>query len=121
METRADMRWIIEWREGYTVLRFEGDLMVGATQFFEAGVRAWLKMPFPPIVLDLSDMKIIASAGLSSLVKLQKAIAEAEVEVVVVKPSEEAWQALVLTRLDRLFTFADSIEQAAEAVADRSS
>jgi len=106
------MKWVIQWHERCTVLRFEGDLVVGATQFFEAGVTPWLRVPFAPVVLDLSDLRIIASAGLSSLVKLRNGVVEAGVQLVVVKPAREAWQVLETTRLDRLFDFADSVEQA---------
>ncbi len=110
------MKWTVDWRERYTVLRFEGDLMVGATQFFETGVVAWLTVPFAPIVLDLSDMKIIVSAGLSSLLRVLKAAEEAGVHLVLVKPSEEAWKAFELTRLDTLFVHADSVDAAVELI-----
>ncbi len=110
------MKWIIQWRESYTVLRFEGDLMVGATQFFETGVMPWLKAPFAPIILDLTDLKIIASAGLSSLIRIREAAVDAEVHLVMVRPAEEAWRALELARLNELFAHADSVEAAAELV-----
>ncbi len=106
------MKWIVEWHERYTILRFEGDLVVGATQFFETGVMPWLRMPFVPIVLDLSDLRIIASAGLSALVKLHNAVDESGIRLVLVKPSREAWQVLEMTRLNKLFAFADSVETA---------
>ncbi len=110
------MKWTIDWRESYTVLRFEGDLMVGATQFFETGVIPWLKVPFAPIVLDLSELRIIASAGLASLLKIRKAAINAEVHLVIVKPTQEAWRALEMARLNELFAHADSVEAAAELV-----
>lgn len=106
------MRWIIEWHETCTVLRFEGDLMVGATEFFETGIMPWLKKPFTPLVLDLSDMKIIVSAGLSTLIRVHRAAEQAEAHFVIVKPDREAWQALVLTRLDRLFPAFDTADEA---------
>lgn len=95
--------------------------MVGGTQFFEVGVTAWLEIPFTPIVLDLSDIKIIASAGLGSLVKIHNIVAEKGINMVIVRPSQDAWQAMQLTRMDRLFTCADSVEEAARIVADESS
>ncbi len=115
------MRWIIQWHEDYTVLRFEGDLMVGATLFFENGVMPWLNATFGPIVLDLSDLKIIASAGLSTLLKIRQAADEAEVHVVVVKPSYEAWQTLEITNLTRMFPFAESLDQAIATATDKRS
>ncbi len=114
------MRWIVDWREGYTLLRYEGDLVVGATQFFENGVTSWLSLPFAPIVLDLSDLKIIASAGLSSLIRLRNAATESGVCLIVVKPSVEAWQVIEMTRVDRLFNFVDTVEHAIAAIAGRS-
>ncbi len=105
------MKWIIEWRERCTVLRFEGDLVVGATQFFETGLMPWLKTPFIPILLDLSDLRIIASAGLSALVKLRHAVEATKIPLVVVRPSREAWQVLTIARFDHLFEFVDSAEQ----------
>jgi anti-anti-sigma factor len=112
MEVMHAMKWIIEWHERHTVLRFEGDLVVGATQFFETGLTPWLKMPFAPIVLDLSDLRIIASAGLGSLVKLRNALAEAQVRLVIVRPTREAWQVLEMTRLNELFEFAGTRDEA---------
>ncbi|MBN1346535.1 MAG: STAS domain-containing protein [Phycisphaerae bacterium] len=115
------MRWIVDWHENHTVLRFEGDLMIGATQFFETGVLPWLAVPFAPIILDLSDLKIIVSAGLASLIKIQNAASSADVHVVLVRPAEEAWQALKLTRLDRLFPHAESVKEAVTLVKGKSS
>jgi len=115
------MKWTVEWLERYTVLRFEGELMVGAAQFFEAGVLPWLKMPFAPIILDLSSVTIIASAGLGSLLRIQNAASEASVHLVLVKPTQEAWQALAMTRLDTLLPCADTVEAAVALVTNRSS
>jgi anti-anti-sigma factor len=106
------MKWIIQWHNQYTILRFEGDLVLGATQFFEAGLMPWLKTPFAPVVLDLSDLRIVASAGLSSLVKLREAVERAGVRFAVVKPAKEAWRVLEITRLDRLFEYANTVDEA---------
>jgi anti-anti-sigma factor len=113
---RTTMKWITQWHERYSVLRFEGDLMVGASEFFETGVMPWLKVPFTPIILDLSDLKIIASAGLSSLVRIQNAASEADIHIVMVKPTPEAWKTLVMTRLNSLFPCADTVEEAVQLV-----
>lgn len=115
------MRWVIQWQERYTLLRFESDLMAGATEFFETGVRPWLKTPFAPIILDLSDMTIIASAGLGCLIRIQKEAEQAGVHLVLVKPKKEAWRSLEITRLDRLFAHADTVEEAAGLLAGLSS
>jgi anti-anti-sigma factor len=114
------MKWIIEWHESYTVLRFQGDLMVGATQFFETGVMPWMIVPFAPLILDLSDMKIIVSAGLSVLLKIRKAATEAKVHLVLVKPAQEAWKALEMTRLDTLFPITDTVEDAVKVIKRKS-
>jgi anti-sigma B factor antagonist len=114
------MKWIIQWHNRYTVLRYEGDLVIGATQFFEAGLTPWLKTPFAPVVLDLSDLRIVASAGLSSLVKIRHAVEQAGVRLAVVKPAKEAWRVLEITRLDRLFEYADSVDEAVVQVTSSS-
>ena len=56
--------------------------------------------------------KKLAPILLFALIKIQRTATEAGVHLVMVKCAPEAWKSIELTRLDRLFPHADTIEEA---------
>jgi anti-anti-sigma factor len=67
-------------------------------------------------VIDLSNVPFLDSAGMAVLVSLLKRARQAEGDVKLVWPKEDAAQRILrLTRFDRVFTMADSVEAAIDS------
>ncbi|MEQ8678063.1 MAG: STAS domain-containing protein [Aggregatilineales bacterium] len=66
-------------------------------------------------VIDLSHTEFMDSAGMSALVSLLKQARQAGGEVVLVKPTDPAaYRILTLTRFDKVFQMADTLDVAYE-------
>lgn len=88
---RIDAFSVQPWRD-----RFEQHLAAGETHF----------------VIDLSDVTFLDSAGMAALVSLLKRSREAGGDVRLVWPvAEGARRILDLTKLDRVFRMASSVEE----------
>ncbi len=82
-----------------------GELRERVDQLVAEGVRQF--------VIDLSNVPFLDSAGMAVLVSLLKRARQAEGDVKLVWPKEEAAQRILrLTRFDRVFAMADSVEAA---------
>lgn len=99
----------IEAVSGATVLRLHGPLLLG--NFFplqsmvhedNAGV----------LVIDLSEMPYIDSAGIGCLVGAQVSRASSGRKLVLVGANEHLLTSLKVTKVEQLFTLAPSVEQA---------
>ncbi len=77
----------------------------------EAGKHAW------KIALDLSEVTLLASVGLGSLVTLNKNCKAHSGKMVVFGLAGELFEVLKITRLDRVITIAKDREAAIKALA----
>ncbi len=68
------------------------------------------------LVVDMSKVAMLASAGIGSLISLHQACAKAGGKLVVCAIDPQIEQMLRLTRMDRMLVIVPSREQAAEAV-----
>jgi len=69
------------------------------------------------LILDLTEVYMISSAGIGSLVQLHRACAADNGKLVLFGLNKELLELLRIARLDRMFTIAKSREAAVEAVA----
>ncbi len=69
------------------------------------------------ILVDLTDVTMITSVGLGALITLHKACKEAKGKFILVNLKPDILSILKLSRLDRLFTIADSEPKAIKAFA----
>ncbi len=68
------------------------------------------------IAIDLSDVMMISSAGIGSLVQLHRACAEHKGKMILFGLTDEMMSMLKIARLDRLFTITPSRADAAGAL-----
>ena len=64
------------------------------------------------VVLDLSLVKVLPSLALGLLVQISKKCKAREQKLILAAPAPQIRQVFAITRLDRLFEFADSVDSA---------
>jgi len=64
------------------------------------------------VVVDLSHVKILPSLALGLLVQISKKCKARQQKLILAAPAPQIRQVFAVTRLDRLFEFADSVENA---------
>ncbi len=94
---------------GTSVLRLHGPLLLGNFFSFQSMVRS---DEAQVLILDLSDVPYIDSAGIGCLVGAHISREHASRKLIVAGASERLINALKVTKVDQLFQFATDIEQA---------
>ena len=99
-----------------TVIDVEGQLIVGNRQELKQKVLDELENGERRFVVNFSETGYIDSSGLGVLVSLSKKIREQEGELRLASLNEDLRTLFELTKLDTLFTIADSREEALEGL-----
>ena len=94
---------------GTSILRLHGPLLLGNFFSFQSIVRS---DEANLLILDLSDVPYIDSAGIGCLVGAHVSRENSHRKLIVAGAGERVQNALKVTRVDQLFTFAPDIEQA---------
>lgn len=94
--------------DGVTVVKVDGELIVGNRSELKAGVLQRLDEGARKFVVDFSDSTYIDSSGLGVLVSLSKKIREADGALRLAGLNEDLCTLFELTKLDTLFTIVDN-------------
>jgi anti-sigma B factor antagonist len=97
---------------GVTVVRVEGQLIVGNRQELKDLVGAALDAGDRKFLIDFAGAGYIDSSGLGALVGLSRRVREAGGELRLSGLNEDLRSLFELTKLDTLFAIADTPEQA---------
>jgi anti-sigma B factor antagonist len=97
---------------GVTVVRVDGQLIVGNRQELKDLVNQALDAGNRKILIDFSRTGYIDSSGLGALVALSKRVREVAGELRLSGLNEDLRSLFELTKLDTLFAIADTPEQA---------
>jgi len=95
--------------DGTSILRLHGPLLLGNFFSFQSMVRS---DDSNLLIVDMSDVAYIDSAGIGCLVGAHVSRENAGRKLVVAGAGERLVNALKVTRVDQLFTFASDVEQA---------
>ncbi len=109
------MKITLEGRHGVSIVKLAGDI-TGDTELV-ATVSALMEQPQYKIVLDLSDVGIINSAGLGDLVRLTAQSNMQDGEILVANPTPFVADMLEKTQLSRFLQVRESLEDALTALA----
>ncbi len=101
----------VESGEGTTILQVHGPLLLGNFFGFQSQVRADTS---PLLILDLSDMPYIDSAGIGALVGAHVSREHSGRRLVLVGANERVIGSLKVTRVDQIFEFAPTAEAVAK-------
>lgn len=99
----------LEDAAGASILRLHGPLLLGNFFRFQSMVRADTA---DLLLLDLSDVPYIDSAGIGCLVGAQISRDGSGRKLVLVGTTDRVRTALQVTKVEQLFTYAASVEQA---------
>lgn len=102
----------VEWEGKVAVVRVQGDIDLHRSAAFQQGLLGVLDENPSRIVVDLSTVPYMDSSGVASLVKLLSRTKKLGVSLVLLSPSPKVRSILEITRLDGVFTLADSREKA---------
>jgi anti-sigma B factor antagonist len=97
---------------GVTVVKVEGQLIVGNRQELKDLVAAALDKGERRILIDFSQTGYIDSSGLGALVSISKRVREAGGELRLSGLNEDLRSLFELTKLDTLFAIAETPQQA---------
>lgn len=99
----------IEDTSGATILRLHGPLLLGNFFPFQTMVRA---ESANIVIIDLSNMPYIDSAGIGCLVGAQVSRENSGRKLVLVGVNDRLLTSLKVTKVDQIFAMAPSVEQA---------
>ena len=97
---------------GVTVVRVDGQLIVGNRQELKALIQESLEAGDRKFLIDCTHTAYIDSSGLGALVTISKKIRENGGELRLAGLNEDLRSLFELTKLDTLFAIADSSAQA---------
>jgi anti-sigma B factor antagonist len=93
--------------DGVTVVKVQGELIVGNRAELKQGVLERLDGDARKFVVDFSDSTYIDSSGLGMLVTLSRKIREVDGALRLAGLNEDLLTLFALTKLDTLFTIVD--------------
>jgi anti-anti-sigma factor len=107
--------------EGKAILRVEGSVDPSTFKQFEATFRWLNRQGILYVVVDMSRMTYISSAGLSLLVKAKTERARKKGDVVLVRPQTPLVNIMKILGLTDVFRIASSVEEALQPPVPRDS
>ena len=101
-------------QDGVPLVRGRGEIDVHTVPEFERALRTGIERGASALVVDLSDISYLNSAGLSALVAAYKVLSARDAALYVVAPPGRPGvrRVLEITRLDALMNVRDTVEEA---------
>ena len=97
------------WSENTLVVRLTDDPELSEDM---AEINDRLHATCCDVVLDLSDLKLLTSSGISKLLRLRKQMIEGNRRLVLCSPQDRVWSIFLVTGLDGIFVFARDVTEA---------
>jgi len=112
MEREAELSVEVAEQDGVPVIRAHGEIDVHTLPEFERAVRAGIGRG-GSLVVDLTDISYLDSAGLSALVAAHRKLSARDAALyIVAAPGRPVARVLQITRLDTLFHVCGTVEEA---------
>lgn len=105
----------VKVKNGIGIIALEGNLNVGVKDKFQEELHQKLPSETKKIVFDLSSLDFIDSACLGSLVGLIRELRAKGGDIYLADCQDEVRSIFQLTRLDKIFTITDTVDQAVSA------
>ena len=94
------------------IVTLEGRLDALVAADLRAHLESILQAGTHQIIVDLSVVEFVDSAGLAALVKAMKDARKLGGDLRLVRPQgEDAWRVFELTRFDQVFSFGDTVDE----------
>ncbi|MBN1484498.1 MAG: STAS domain-containing protein [Chloroflexia bacterium] len=102
--------------DGVQVVSVSGSVDAGTAEKFEQGLMPLTQGQEPRVLVDMSDLSYMSSAGLRILLSAQKAAKAQSGEVILVAMQEPVQEVFAMVGFDVLFRSFPTLEQALEAL-----
>jgi anti-anti-sigma factor len=100
---------IQQWSDDTLVVRLTDDPELSEDM---AEIQDHLRGKCCDIVLDLSELHLLTSSGISKLLRLRKQMIEGGRRLLLCSPKDKVWGVFLATGLDGIFEFAETITEA---------
>ena len=97
---------------GYYILKISGSVQFDNAKEFSACLREAAEKKVEKLLLDLSQVDIIYSSGLTDIVSCYTKLKASGGKLIIVSPNENIKKLLNLLGLNKLITIAESMEEA---------
>ena len=98
-----------QWSDDTLVVRLMDDPILSEDM---AEVNTRLRAGPRDVVLDLSDVGLLTSSGLSKLLRLRKQMIESGRRLILCSLRDKVWNVFLATGLESIFTFTDTVSEA---------
>ena len=98
-----------QWSDDTLVVKLTDDPVLSEEM---AEVNALIRGACCDIVLDMSDLTLLTSSGISKLLRLRKRQIEAGRRLILASPRDRVWGVFLATGLDPIFEFAATVTEA---------
>lgn len=94
------------------VVQLAGEIDMRSAPLVQSSLLELMRGPLERIVLDLSGVSYIDSSGVGTLVVIKREIEKLRARIVLVGLQPRVKSVFEITRLDRFFTIANSVDEA---------
>ena len=101
-----------EWKEKTAIIHVVGDIDLSRSAGLQAVCNAVVKKKPDRVIVDFSEVPYMDSSGVASMVKLLSHTKKTNTPLVLAAMSTRVRAVLQITRLDRVFTLTDTVEDA---------
>ncbi len=108
---------VVESSDSLTHVEVSGMLDVASTREIELRFSASTAGRHKPLIVDLSRVTFLASAGMSMLIHVARTLSADKHPVVILAPIDAIEQALRIARLDSMMQIVATLQQAREVIA----
>ncbi|MBM4019052.1 MAG: STAS domain-containing protein [Planctomycetes bacterium] len=98
-----------QWNEETLVVQLSNDPEL-SDDMAETGDR--LNAACCDVVLDLSDLTLLTSSGISKLLRLRKRMIDSRRRLILCSPQDKVWSVFLATGLETIFEFTDTVSEA---------
>ena len=98
-----------QWNEETLVVRLTDDPVLSEEM---AEVSGRLRAGRCDVVVDMSDLTLLASSGIAKLLRLRKQMVESGRRLVLCSPQDRVWTVFLAAGLEAIFEFADNVSEA---------
>jgi anti-anti-sigma factor len=98
-----------QWNEDTLVVQLTDDPGL-SEDMAEVGTR--LRSVPCDVVLDMTDLGLLASSGIAKLLRLRKHMIEHQRRLILCSPQDRTWSVFLATGLDAIFEFTPTVTEA---------
>jgi anti-sigma B factor antagonist len=101
-----------EWKDNIAIMHVVGDIDLSRSASLQAACHEVVNKKPDRVIVDFSEVPYMDSSGVASMVKLLSRTKKTNTPLILAAMSARVRAVLQITRLDRVFTLTDTVEDA---------